>query len=61
MQKEQENGYLTCIVLSHFHAARHLAHAKSAHLYLQQMCELPEKMPEREWKQHPEKRIIHCK
>lgn len=49
--------HLYCVkeILPHFHAAGHLAHAKSAHLYLQQMSELPERTPENEPKQLTDK------
>ena len=42
-------------MLPHFHAAGHLAYAKSAHLYIQQMLELPHKMPVEEYKLFTEK------
>ena len=43
--------HLHCIrqMLPHFHAAGHIAYAKSAHLYTQQMLELPHKMPAEEY------------
>ena len=42
--------HLHCVrqMLPHFHAAGHIAYAKSAHLYTQQMLELPHKMPAEE-------------
>ena len=42
-------------MLPHFHAAGHIAYAKSAHLYTQQMLELPHKMPAEEYRQFTEK------
>lgn len=41
--------------LSHFHAAGHLAYAKSAHLYVQQMEELCQKMNAEEYEQLTQK------
>ena len=41
-------------MLPYFHAAGHLAYAKSAHLYIQQMMELHNVMPEKEYKQFTE-------
>ena len=38
-------------MLPYFHAAGHLAYAKSAHLYIQQMMELQHIMPWKEYKQ----------
>ena len=46
--------HLHCM-LPHFHAAGHIAYVKSAHLYTQQMLELPHKMPAEEYRQFTEK------
>ena len=42
-------------MLPHFHAASHIAYAKSAHLYTQQILELSHKMPAEEDRQFTEK------
>ena len=49
------NSIFTLSFRSHFHAAGHLAYAKSAHFYIQQMLELPHKMPVEEYKLFTEK------
>ena len=48
--------HLYCIkeMLPYFHAAGHLAYAKSAQLYIQQMMELPQTMPATDYKQFTE-------
>ena len=49
--------HLHCVrqMLPHFHAAGHIAYAKSAHLYTHQMLELPHNMPAEEYRQFTEK------
>ena len=51
------NLHLYCIsqMIPLFHAAGHFAYAKSARLYLQQMGNLAQHMPQAEYKQFPEK------
>ena len=45
-------------MLPYFHAAGHLAYATSAHLYVQQMMELHNIMPEKEYDQFTEQRYF---
>ena len=48
--------HLYCIkeMMPYFHAAGHLAYAKYAQLYIQQMMELPQTMPAADYKQFTE-------
>ena len=49
--------HLHCVkeMLPYFHAAAHLSYDKSAHLYLQQMLNLPNKMEQQVYTQYTEK------